>query len=289
MLNEAPQNPFDSISKKRKITKSLFEIPANIPRIRKVLHQLEEIGPLEAQNWLGVVQVALSEQPNPVLPFGDRPIFDRYLGVGHTNTAFRFHTSTGEWVLKVGGEKAHVVGYLDPSTNEFAEWYLHTLNILRDLTKVSLPYLVPEPQIVLFTKIPKPPEAIYPEPGETFRTLIIQPYYSELLGPIAEYHIPLEDQVRLRNELGVFKSVTRALDEDHGLIPDLGGIDNFTVARARDGKLHFIMLDDEMRDRRAPSPLVNLGDSFRRDYKMFRHRRRLDKAIALSMKEQGLR
>ena len=173
------ENPLSTMPAREFIGRAVGEIPTLISRYPNTLRQKREITTKHASGWLNAAHVALSQVENDIfVPEQTVRLYDGFVGVGFTNTCFRFKTGKGEWVLKIGAQKAHTSGYPDPSTREYADWYYHNLTIQRDLTRHELPHLIPEPQEVIFAE----------SQGKT-STLVIQPYYKDLLPTSSIYHL----------------------------------------------------------------------------------------------------
>lgn len=288
-MGERPQvNPLTLISKLDYRKKSLLEIPYSIAHFPKILKQKRELQPQDAEEWLGIAHTTLLETPHQaIFREGDEVISDGYVGDGLTNTCFLFYIKrkdeiredvTEKYVLKIGGRKSFTIGYPDPSSEIFAQWYLYNLNILRTISWNRLPYLVPEPQEVIF--------ATDQNQGRS-TTLIIQPYYPDLLGLRSIYHFKPDEQLSLLREFKELEIISKMLDKEWNLIPDFGQHDNLTIARTPTGP-HFVMIDDEMKDRLAPSPVLNFCNSRLRDFRIKQTENRLKRAARAAQKKQEI-
>lgn len=61
--------------------------------------------------------------------------------------------------------------------------------------------------------------------------------------------------------------------------------DNLTIARTPTGP-HFVMIDDEVRERHAPAPILNLYNLALEKYKMIEIETRLKRSLKASQKHQ---
>jgi len=243
--------------------------------------------PQDAEEWLGIAHNALLGSPDQaIFKEGDEVVLNGYVGSGLTSTCFLFgvrrndeatkqDSNLEKFVLKIGGGKSFTIGYPDPSSETFAQWYLYNLNILRRVSNDKLPCLIPEPQEVIFAENQTNPTRS--------KTLIIQPYYSDLLGLKSIYHLKPDEQISLSKEFEQLKTISQILDKECDLIPDFGQRDNLTIARTPTGP-HFVMIDDEVRERHAPAPILNLYNLGLEKFKMIEIETRLKRAIKMSQK-----
>lgn len=115
------------------------------------------------------------------------------------------------------------------------------------------------------------------------KELIIQPYYPDLLGLKNIYHLKPEEQISLFKEFEQLQIISQILDKEWDIIPDFGQHDNLTIARTPTGP-HFVMIDDEVRERLAPAPLLNLYNLGLEKFKMKEIEIRLKRAIKTSQR-----
>lgn len=287
MIEFPSVNPLASISKADHRKKSFLEIPYTLIHFPQVLKQKRSLQPQDAEEWLDIAHSALLGNPDQtIFKEGDDVIPNGYVGSGLTSICFLFTVKRNDevadqekkqekFVLKIGGGKSFTIGYPDPSSETFAQWYLYNLNILRTVSKNRLPYFIPEPQEVIFAN----------DQTNTARskTLVIQPYYPDLLGSKSIYHLKPDEQLSLSKEFEQLQIIFKILDKECNLIPDFGQHDNITIARTSTGP-HFVMIDDEVRERHTPAPILNLCNLGLEKFKMIEIETRLKRAIKASQK-----
>jgi len=149
-----------------------------------------ERDPEKGQAYLLATQAALPED-NPYFT-KEEILSAKYLKSGFHAAVYKFESSTGEWVIKVGMKKSPERAP-HPSSEEFTAWYSSVLDQEREIFKDSLPYLIPEPQTVLHIKT---------EDHES-STVILQPFIKGIIPLDRIRTLSVSDQEKLRDELKV--------------------------------------------------------------------------------------
>src|SRR3989344_9149101 len=151
-----------------------------------------ERDPEKGQAYLLATQAALPED-NPYFT-KEEILSAKYLKSGFHAAVYKFESSTGEWVIKVGMKKSPERAP-HPSSEEFTAWYSSVLDQEREIFKDSLPYLIPEPQTVLHIKT---------EDHES-STVILQPFIKGIIPLDRIRTLSVSDQEKLRDELKIFE------------------------------------------------------------------------------------
>lgn len=263
-MREVPvPNPFDVLDKKEFIKKSLLEIPSGIFRLKTSIDQRNNIDLIEAERWLFAAQSIVLGVSNEVfLNEADAPILKRRLSAGFTSVSYVFETQAGDWVIKIGAEKSPIIGYFDPSDENYAHWYYNNLYILRAVFANQLPHIIPKPQ-----------EVMYANNGQRSTTLIIQPFIEHLLDFEEVAQLSNDEQRSLAGELDLFDSLCRLMQEKFDLSPDLlGSAGNLKIVQKEDGP-HLILLDNGLVDGKAPSPIHRFLNRIYYKYRISHERR----------------
>lgn len=193
--------------------------------------QRHERDPEKGQAYLLATQAALPED-NPYCT-REEILNAKYLKSGFHAAVYKFTSSTGEWVIKVGMKKSPERAP-HPSSEEFTTWYSSVLDQEREIFKDSLPYLIPEPQTVLHVQTEEHDSS----------TVILQPFIKGIIPLDKIKTLPIDDQEKLLNELSEFKRCHRAMDEKYGIRLDFwraGG--NFVIGQIN-GSHHLVFLDN---------------------------------------------
>lgn len=269
-VSPATGNPFSEMPRSERLRLSLLEIPYVLKRLRTTFEQRRQITIYEGQQWIETAQ-ALFTQPNSIFTTEQAHISSR-LAAGFSFTTFRFTTDKGEWILKVGAALSPVPGYFHPSSLEYTKNYSRNLNILRKTFSEQLPNLIPEPQFVL-----------YADKGDASTTLVIEPFISNILGFDKLDTLELAQQEGILEELNTFDLLCREMKRDYGVLPDIfGGKNNFAIAFS-EGIPHLILLDNELTDIHAPSPVYNTLNRIKYILRIAKETRRLTRIVRRHM------
>lgn len=225
------------------------ELTYGVVHLRQSFEQKRKANVEEAQDFLSYLAENLPEK-NPYFAEGEKPSIIRPIESGFHNACFKFESSKGKWVMKIGHKKSPMKTKFDPSMQGYAESYLRNLRIQRLIFGEKLPNLIPEPQEVLYVK-----------GQERATTIVVQPFIDYVSPFDKKINFSLKECRQLRGELDVFQDLVGKMRSNYGIMPDFmrarGKKGHLVVARRNDG-LHLVMLDNGAYDEKGDStPLLH--------------------------------
>ena len=262
MITGPETNPYINFRSKHPGLLCLSEVPIAVIRLRNSFEQ-RRVDINYAQSWLDqVVKIGIDNDLTDVFQEQDRDIkVTKKIGSGFFTSVFGFETSMGSWVLKIGARKSPVPGWLDPSCEEYANWYAQCLKTMRSIYDDSLPNLIPKPQYVM-----------YPNKENEVTSIVIQPLIPSV-EPLSKIHTKEPEVKRaILNELETFYAKSELLRKDYGIFPDLGSNNNLVLAK-NNNEYHLTLIDNNPIDLHAISPVMNA-------YNLIRYHGRLRGNIA---------
>lgn len=250
MENAPPENitgKLKSISKK--IRQTMLEVPYGVWNLHQSFKQKDQANPQEAQDFLTATKNLLPQE-NPYLTNQENPVLKEHIGSGFYNSCWKFETSKGVWVIKIGHNRAPMQIGSHQSSEEYRKNYKQSLDTQRSVFSHQLPNLIPEPQ-----------EALFVRGKDRATTVVIQPFIKAIMPFNKIEGLSLEQRQYLKDELKTFLNLCRTMRKQHGISPDLiragGKKGHFVVAQEKDGP-HLVMLDNDVFDKRSPIPLFNI-------------------------------
>lgn len=195
--------------------------------------------------FLQAAQVALPDY-NPYWTKSEM-LSMRQLKSGYHTSIYKFTSTTGEWVMKVGVAKSPIPAP-HPSSPEFAFWYASALDIQREIFQKKLPFLIPEPQSVLYIKTA----------DTSSSTVIIQPFISDIRPLRALGSFPQEVQTSLLEELKIFQAQCALMRKSYGIEMDFLRSGTHFVIGKRDNSPHIVFMDNGPFDKET-TPLFYFG------------------------------
>jgi hypothetical protein len=232
-----------------RIFHTLTEVPYGAWYLHQSFNQKDQINPQEAQDFLTATENFLSQE-NPYFKDQEHPVVKEHVGSGFYNSCWKFETSKGVWVIKIGHNQAPMQTDVPLSSENYTRNYRQALDTQRSIFSEQLPNLIPEPQEVLYIK-----------GKERATTVVVQPFIRAIMPFNKIKGLDLEQQQNLKGELKIFLRLCKIMRERYGITPDLIRADSkeghFVVAQTKDGP-HLVMLDNDVFDKRSPKPLFTL-------------------------------
>lgn len=222
----------------------IAELAYNIQHIRQSF-ELRTPNDKEAITFLAALTDTLS-QPNPYFQPGENAQSLAPLASGFFFSTYRFATESGDWVAKIGLPESPMKGFPHPSSRDFTTWYTTNLNLQRQYFQKELPHLIPDPQIAEFVHA-----------GDRSTTVVLQPFINNIHPLKYISSLPKEGKQQIGEELRMFDSIVRRLQDDHGLTPDmLRAKNHFVIAPKEDGP-HLVLLDNGLFDDQLDAKAMN--------------------------------
>lgn len=245
----------------RKLVRAITEIPYGIYHLPRSFEQKRRANPQEAQDFLTATRDVLPQE-NPYFKNQENPIIKGYLASGFYKSCWTFETSTGIWVLKIAHDKSPIQTKSHPSSEEYGQTYLASLNTQRLIFSAHLPNLIPEPQTVLRVK-----------GQERATTIIVQPFIYTIMPFNKIKGLSLEDRQGLKDELETFLKLCGTMQKNHGISPEMlraGGKNGHFVVAQKEDRPHLVMLDNDVFDDISPTPLFNFLNNLVAEHKLKR-------------------
>lgn len=204
----------------------------------------------EAQEFSELAKMKLGKG-SPYFGENDNPMDIKHVASGYYASVYSFHSKTGNWVIKLGTPHSPMRSYFHPNSPEFADWFQYGLDIQKEIYSDSLPFLIPEPQTIVYLE------------GSRNTTANLQPLDTSILTKEQIKLLPGDDKKRLLVEFDTFHKINREMREKYRLMPDfevfsfIRNTSHFAISK-RSGDAHLTLHDSGLIDGEAPMPIVYL-------------------------------
>lgn len=243
-----------------KMVQAITEIPYGLGHLPRSFEQKHRVSLQEAQDFLTATKIFFLPKENPYFKDQEEPILREPIASGYYNSCWKFETSMGTWVMKIGHRKSPIQTKLHPSSEGYSKAYKRSLDIQREIFNRDLPNLIPEPQ-----------EVLYVTGQQRVTTVVIQPFIHSTMPFNKIKGLSVEHQQNIKGELEIFLKLCRTMQEKHGILPDMiraGGKEGHLVIAQRDNVPHLVMLDNDVFNTMSPTPLFTWLNSLALEHKV---------------------